>query len=75
MLFLRFLPRRQPFFYLYILTFGAFSVGYGLMVKNAGLFDFRPWFYPVFAYLTFLGWWSFGTWLFLKTSPLAKNEP
>ncbi len=73
MLFLHFLPRRRSFRYLYIVTFGCFSVGYGLMVHNAGLFDFRPGYYPVFSYLTFLFWWSFTTWLFLKTSPLAKT--
>lgn len=72
MLFLHFLPFRRPFIYLYVLTFACFSVGYGLMVRNAGLFDFRPWFYPIVSYFIFLGWWTFITWVFLKTSPLAK---
>lgn len=74
MLFLRFLPRRRPFQYLYVLTFGGYSVGYGLMVKNAGLFDFRPWFYPVCSFILFLGWWVFAAWIFGRTSPLAQVE-
>lgn len=74
MLYLRFLPNRRWFRYFYVVTFAAFSVGYGLLVRNAGLFDFREWVYPGFAFFTFLAWWLFATWLFLKTSPLAKAE-
>jgi len=69
MLFLNFLPRRKPFLYLYVLTFATFSVGYGYLVHNVGLFDFKPWFYPVYSFLTFLGWWSFISWIYIKTSP------
>jgi hypothetical protein len=74
MLFLYFLPSRRIFLYLYILTFGFFSDGYGLMVHNAGLFDFKPWFYPLVSACIFLGWWSFITFVFIKTSPLAKKN-
>ncbi|HBF39229.1 MAG TPA: hypothetical protein DDW50_18160 [Firmicutes bacterium] len=74
MLFLYFLPRRCVFRYLYIFTFTAYSFGYGLLVHNSGLYDFYPWFYYIVSPLTFLGWWSFAAWLFLKTSPLAKIE-
>lgn len=75
MLFLHFLPTRPVFKYIYILTFGFYSVGYGLMVRNAALFDFRPWFYPVVSYFTFLAWWCVAAWVFIRTSPLAKNDP
>ncbi|ATW27314.1 hypothetical protein [Candidatus Formimonas warabiya] len=75
MLFLRFLPHKRFFKYFYVLTFAGFSVGYGILVKNVGLFDYRPWFYPFFSYLTFLGWWCFAAYFFNKTSPLAnKND-
>ncbi|MGE5550414.1 MAG: hypothetical protein ACM3ZC_07770 [Bacteroidota bacterium] len=43
------------------------------MVRNAGLFDFKPWLYPFVALFNFVGWWSFAAWVFLKTSPLAKD--
>ena len=74
MLFLYFLPRKGISLYLYILTFAAYSVGYGLIVHNAGLFDFRPWLYPVVSYFIFLGWWTFIAGVFLKTSRLAKSS-
>ncbi len=74
MLFLYFLPRKGISQYLYVLTFAAFSVGYGLVVHNAGLFDFKPWLYPVVSYFIFLGWWSIITIVFLRTSRLAKND-
>jgi hypothetical protein len=73
MLFLYFLPRKGFVQYLYVFTFAAYSVGYGLVVHNANLFDFKPWYYPFFSYLTFLGWWAFITFVFMKTSRLAKN--
>ncbi|WP_459929558.1 hypothetical protein [Desulfosporosinus burensis] len=73
-IYLRFLPQRRPFLYLYILTFALFSVGYGYLVHNVGLFDFKSWFYPLFAYFTFLCWWIFITWLFIRTSSLAKKD-
>ena len=72
MLFLYFLPSRPLFLYLYVLTFGLFSDGYGLLVHNAGLFDFKPWLYPFVSACVFLGWWSFIAFVFLKTSPFAK---
>lgn len=74
MLFLYFLPRRRPFLYLYIVAFTMYSFGYGLMVRNCGLYDFQPWFYYPIAPLNFLGWWTFAAWVFMKTSPLAKND-
>ncbi len=73
MIFLRFLPSRRLFLYAYILGFAVFSVGYGYLVHNVGLFDFKPWYYPFFAYLTFLPWWSTITWVFIKTSSLIRN--
>lgn len=72
MLFLRFLPERSVFLYLYIFTFGLFSVSYGYIVHNVGLFDFKPWFYPFFSFLTFLSWWSFTAWVFKRTSNMTK---
>ncbi len=73
MLFLYFLPKQKLFQYLYILTFAGYSVGFGIIVHNVGLFEYRPWFYPVFSYLTFLGWWIFNAWFFIKTSPLVRS--
>ncbi|MGC7873478.1 hypothetical protein ACPUYX_18415 [Desulfosporosinus sp. SYSU MS00001] len=73
MIFLRFLPLRKVFQYAYLIGFAAFSVGYGYLVHNAGLFDFQSWYYPFFSYMTFLFWWSTITWAFIKTSPLIKN--
>jgi hypothetical protein len=69
MLFLHFLPSRRLFLYLYIITFAFYSDGYGLIVHNAGLFDFKAWLYPVVSFCIFLGWWSFIAWVFIKTSP------
>ena len=46
MLFLRFLPERRLFLYLYLVTFAAFSVGYGYVLRNVGLFDFSSGFIP-----------------------------
>lgn len=74
MLFLRFLPSRRPFLYLYTLTVALSSVGYGILVKNVGLFDYRPWFFPIFSYFIFLAWWSFITWVFLRTNTLTDNN-
>lgn len=73
MIFLRFLPIRKLFQYAYVLGFGAFSVGYGYLVQNVGLFDFKPWVYPLFSYFTFTFWWAAITWVFVKTSSLISN--
>jgi hypothetical protein len=73
MLFLYFLPRRRPFLYLYILVFAMYSFGYGILVHNVDLYDFRPWFYYGMSPFIFGGWWSFAAWIFIKTSPLAQN--
>lgn len=74
MLFLRFLPDRRPFLYLYILTFAGFSVCYGILVKNVNLFDYQSWFYPYFSFITFFFWWAFAAYLFIRTSTLAKTN-
>lgn len=74
MLFLRFLPERRPFLYLYLVTFAAFSIGYGYILSNLGLLGFRPWFYPIAAYGVFLGWWSTAAWIFKKTSSFTDNK-
>lgn len=73
MLFLYFLPAQRPFLYLYILNFTMYSFGYGLMVHNCGLYDFKSWFYYSIAPFIFLAWYSFSAWIFRKTSPLAKK--
>lgn len=73
MIFLYFLPSKKPFRYPYILMWACFSLGYGYLVHNAGLFDFVNWFYPIPAYFIFLSWWLFASWLFRKTSPLMKE--
>ncbi|WP_088187169.1 hypothetical protein [Desulfosporosinus sp. FKA] len=73
MIFLRFLPLQKLFQYAYVLGFAVFSVGYGYLVHNVGLFDFKPWYYPFFAYLTFLFWWTTITWVFVRTSSLIRN--
>lgn len=74
MIFLRFLPSQKSFQYAYVLGFAAFSDAYGYLVHNVNLFDFKPWYYPYFSYLTFLVWWSVITWVFVRTSPLAKRD-
>lgn len=74
MLFLFFLPRWPSFLYLYIATWAFASLGFGYIVRNAKLFDFLSWFYPIPAYFIFLTWWSFAALLFLKTSPLARTR-
>lgn len=73
MIFLYFLPRKKWFLQAYVATWAAVSLGYGYLVKNANLYDFANWLYPIPAYFIFLGWWSFAAWLFRKTSPLAKE--
>lgn len=73
MIFLYFLPRWRSFLYPFIATWAFASLGFGYLVRNAELFDFVSWFYPIPAFLIFLGWWSFAAWLFLKTSPLVKT--
>lgn len=73
MLFLRFLPSRKTFLYIYILTFSCASVAYGIVVRNANLYDFLAWFYPIPAYLIFVLWWSFAAWIFSKTSSLIPR--
>ena len=73
MLYLRFLPTRKVFRYIYVLGFAVFSVGYGYLVHNVGLFDFQSWYYPIFAYFTFLAWWAVVTYVFVKTDPQIKN--
>lgn len=73
MLFLRFLPGRKTFRYIYILTFSCASLAYGIVVRNANLYDFQAWFYPIPAYLIFVMWWSFAAWIFNKTSSLIPR--
>ncbi|WP_312563161.1 hypothetical protein [Anaerospora sp.] len=73
MLFLRFLPSRKTFLYIYILTFSCASVAYGIVVRNADLYDFLAWFYPIPAYFIFVLWWSFAVWIFSKTSSLIPR--
>ena len=73
MLFLRFLPGRRTFCYIYILPFSCASVAYGIVVRNANLYDFQAWFYPIPAYLIFVMWWSFAAWIFNKTSSLIPR--
>jgi hypothetical protein len=72
MIFFYFLPERKYFRYVYILTWAFYSLGYGYVVHNVGLFSFVDWFYPLPAYIIFLCWWTFASWFFRKTSPLAK---
>lgn len=74
MLFLYFLPHRKSFRYPYIFTFSCASVGYGLLVRNANLYDFQPWLYPFVAFLVFFCWWSCTTWFFIKTSCSFNSE-
>lgn len=72
MIFLHFLPKhRKWFLYPYLIAWTFASLAFGKVAQNVGLFDFTPWLYPVPGFLIFLGWWSFGAWLFMKTSPLA----
>lgn len=68
MLFLRFLPQRRIFTYLYILTFAVFGVAHGYVVNNAGLYTFRPWLYPIPAFFFRFTMFGFMAWIFKKTS-------
>lgn len=72
MLFLYFLPGRRSLRYLYILTFGLFSLGYGYGSQRRS-FRFQAVALSFVALFNFVGWWSFAAWVFLKTSPLAKD--
>lgn len=73
MLFLYFLPARRLFLYPYVATWAVTSVGFGYVVRNAGLFDVQPWFYPIPGYLTFLSWWVAVTWIYTKTRGLLEK--
>lgn len=68
MLFLRFLPQRSVFMYLYIFGFSVIGVFHGYVVQNAGLYDFQPWFYPFGSLLKHLGIFSLFAWVFTKTA-------
>ncbi|HHT42039.1 MAG TPA: hypothetical protein GX014_01365 [Firmicutes bacterium] len=68
MIFLFFLPERRGFLYPYVPLWAAISVAYGYIVKNANLYDFQEWLFPIVAYLTFLAWWAFAAWFYLRTS-------
>ncbi|NLY10094.1 MAG: hypothetical protein GX020_00145 [Firmicutes bacterium] len=74
MLFLFFLPNRKWFRYLYVIYWAMMSVGYGYLVHNAELFEFKSWLYPIPAFFIFIAWWSVATWLFRRTSNLAKRN-
>ncbi|WP_407313078.1 hypothetical protein [Desulfosporosinus sp. SB140] len=74
MIFLRFFPSQKVFRYIYVLGFAVYSVAYGYLVHNVDLFDFRPWYYPFFAYITFLAWWTIISWVFIRTSTLAQGD-
>lgn len=50
--------------YLYTAAWATLAVGYGLLVRNVELYDFRPWFFPLPMYLTFLTWFAFVTWAY-----------
>ncbi len=72
MLFLYFMPKRQVFLYFYTIAWSVLSLGFGYVVHNAQLFEFRSWFFPLPAYIMYLAWWIFAVQLFQKTSTLAK---
>jgi len=73
MLFLYFLPRRRFFLICYHLAWGLMSLGFGYLVQNAQLFDFRDWFYPIPALILFISWFTVCSWVYTKTSSLAKK--
>ncbi|MGI6148426.1 MAG: hypothetical protein GX195_10355 [Firmicutes bacterium] len=50
--------------YLYTAAWAALAVGYGLLVRNVELYDFKPWFFPIPMYLTFLAWFTFAIWAY-----------
>ena len=50
--------------YLYTGAWAALAVGYGLLVRNVELYDFKPWFFPIPMYLVFLGWFAFAIWAY-----------
>lgn len=74
MVFLYFLPDRNTFLYPYILAWAGLSLAYGYVVRNAHLFDFKEWFYPLPGYITFVIWWSFAAWFFLRTQRAEKKR-
>jgi hypothetical protein len=64
-LYFYFFPRHLRILrYLYTAAWAALAVGYGVLVRNVELYDFRPWFFPVPIYLTFLGWFTFAIWAY-----------
>lgn len=64
-LFFYFFPAEQRILrYLYTAAWATLAVGYGLLVRNVELYDFKPWFFPIPIFLTFLGWFSFAIWAY-----------
>lgn len=64
-LYFYFYPRHLKLLrYLYTAAWAVLAVGYGLLVRNVGLYDFRPWFFPLPIFLTFLAWFAFAIWAY-----------
>ncbi|PKM81962.1 MAG: hypothetical protein CVU89_06380 [Firmicutes bacterium HGW-Firmicutes-14] len=61
MLFLYFMPKQRLLLYAYILTFAAFGVMVGIMLKNFGLYRLNM--YALF--FAFLLWFSFAAWVYI----------
>ncbi len=74
MLFLYFLPQRTLSLFFYIPSFGLAATFFGYLVHNANLFDFKPGFYPIFAFLSFTFWWILSFWLYRKKILLDKDS-
>lgn len=73
-LFLYFLPSNRWFQYPYIATWAFCSLSFAYILRNAGLYDFVPWLYPIPISFLFLGWYSFAAWVFKKSESLQSTE-
>ncbi len=69
MIFLFFLPYKRIFLYLYILSFGVFGYFVGLVMQNFDVFEYIG-LYKYFAPLTFISWYSFSAWAFIKSEKI-----
>ena len=75
MLFLYFLPRRKSFLILYILGWTGFSTLIGPVLQNLGFFQINGGLTKAITIhvVTFLAWFTFSAWYFLRDQRLHKN--
>lgn len=62
-LYLYFWPQESRYLgYAYILSWAGLATAFSQLVKHAGLFHYRDWFYPIPMFISYLIWFGAAAW-------------